>query len=269
VGNRSYSVTALLFATLAAAALVIGSASFLLGTVVGPPQEPVVGTPELAASSAAPGLVSSPTSALDRASNGDREAMRALLAKPAAERAPDETIALALGQAVEKRQKLTDLAAELKRTPTLFDDPAVRKKLLDHADDRATGVEALRVIASLGNARAADMLYEVWTGTANRTEVTELAESLIYSRAIRPQASPALAVALDLRRAERCEQHLEIIPRARDVGDRRSLHLLARLLRRHGCGPRKTGDCYRCLREGDELKEALKAVRSRPEPKLR
>jgi hypothetical protein len=82
------------------------------------------------------------------------------------------------------------------------------------------------------------------------------------------KASPALKVALDLRRAESCEETQKILPRAIEQGDRRSLHLLERRLRKYGCGATKKEDCYKCLRDGDELKDAIKAVRTRQRPRL-
>jgi len=85
---------------------------------------------------------------------------------------------------------------------------------------------------------------------------------------VRPKASPALAVALDLREAETCEANAKILERSIDVGDKRAFAPMSRLLRHNGCGPTKRDDCYACLREGDLLKRALTAVKLRREPDL-
>jgi hypothetical protein len=131
-----------------------------------------------------------------------------------------------------------------------------------------TGRVALGAMARLPGQLSADLLYEMWTGTAEKSESTELARALLLGHDVRPKASAALAVALDLRGAESCADHLKLIPRAIELGDKRSLAPLARLLRRTGCGPAKRDDCFACLREGDALRDALAAVKKRREPEL-
>jgi hypothetical protein len=66
---------------------------------------------------------------------------------------------------------------------------------------------------------------------------------------------------------ERCEDAKPLLARAVKEGDRRSLHLVIKLQRKYGCGPNKRQDCYACLRKGDELENAIKAVKARPEPR--
>jgi hypothetical protein len=90
----------------------------------------------------------------------------------------------------------------------------------------------------------------------------------LLGKDVRPKASPALAVALELREAETCEENLKLLAKATELGDKRSLAPIARLGRRTGCGPAKRDDCFACLREGDALKNALVAVKKRREPEL-
>jgi hypothetical protein len=100
-----------------------------------------------------------------------------------------------------------------------------------------------------------------------RTDTTELARALLYSADMRPKASSALGVALDLRAAETCPQYQAILPKALTDGDRRALHLLAKLNAKRGCGPKKTDDCFACLRDkSDELTATINAVKSRRPP---
>ena len=269
LGSRAVRLPLLVAAAVASVASIVGLIAFLLGTVVGPPAEAARPETPAAPSQDAPQASPKSNALMDRVAGGDRAAMQEIETKPAAERGPEETLALALGQSVRRKEQLAELAASFEKQPKLLEDAATRKKLLEYADNRSTGLEALQVIAALPGSLSADLLYEVWTGTTTRNEITELAETLLYSKTVRLKASKPLAVALDLRKAERCEQFQTIIPRAREDGDRRSLHLLARLMRRFGCGPKKTGDCYKCLRDSDELRDALKAVKTRPAPALR
>lgn len=265
LGRGALPVPALLAICAAAAALLFGIVTFLLGTVIGPPRAEVASVGTAAASTTAePSAVTTEASAAQ-----DEPTRTSAPAKPADPDSPEGILASARGRTERKHREVAELGQSLKQQPSGLDQAATRKRLLAFADDPATTVQALTIMAGLPGPIAADLLYEVWTGTPARNEATELAEALVYTERLRAAASPALAVALEMRRAESCEQHLALIPRAREHGDRRSMHLLARLMRRHGCGPRKTGDCYKCLRDNDELKDALKAVRSRPEPKLR
>jgi hypothetical protein len=90
---------------------------------------------------------------------------------------------------------------------------------------------------------------------------------LVFSKEVRAKASPELAVALDLRIAETCEQNKALLPRVIAKGDRRSLPMLAKLSRRFGCGPNKRQDCNACLRDDKSVDDAMVAVKKRREPK--
>jgi hypothetical protein len=210
--------------------------------------------------------------ALDLAAAGDAEAMKRIEDKPANARTVDETIALASGRAVQRRAALGDLAKDLRQDPALAENPDVTKRLREASQDQETARDALRIIASLPAPRSVDLLYDLWVGTRERTPTTMLAEELVYTKELREKASPALAVALDLREATTCEQVKPLLPRAIEHADRRSVRLLGRLTVRHGCGPNKAGDCYECLRSDDAgvdvIQDALKAARGRVEPKL-
>jgi len=174
-----------------------------------------------------------------------------------------------LADAHEERLRASGKALRVKAeaNPALGKDPALQRELLRLADDPRTSADALTGMAALDAPASADLLYEVWTRTPVRTDTTDLARALLYSTDVRPKASPALAVALDLRLAESCEQYKLALPKALRDGDRRSAHLLLKLSNKHGCGPKKSDDCYACLREqSDELKATINAVKSRRPP---
>jgi hypothetical protein len=122
-------------------------------------------------------------------------------------------------------------------------------------------------MAAIDGPSGADLLYEVWTGTSAKTEATELARALVYSNDVRPKASPALAIALELRQAETCEQFQTALPKALTDGDRRSLTPLMKLGNRRGCGPKKSQDCFACLRaSAEEITATINAAKSRRGP---
>lgn len=195
-------------------------------------------------------------------------AMKQLEAKPVKDRDVDETIALASGSAVQRKAALGALASDLRRNPNLAEDPDVMKRLREATKDRELARDALRLLASLPGPTPVDVIYDIWVGTKGRTPTTELAEALVFTKEVRAKASPALAVALDLREAETCEQVKPVVMRAIEHGDRRSLRLLGKLTLRYGCGPGKVKDCWECLRGEDTITDAINAARKRPEPKL-
>lgn len=169
--------------------------------------------------------------------------------------------------AASRQEKAEALASKLASSPDLAQDLAVQTELLALAADPLTSRRALTAMTKLNGSLGPDLLYEVWTGTPARNDTTELARALVYSKDVSSKASPALAVALELRSAETCEQHAAILPKASASADRRSVHLLTKLLARRGCGPKKTEDCFACLRaEQPQLTVAIDAAKSRRAP---
>lgn len=233
---------------------------FLLGQAsVAPaaPEEPKP-TPETAPTVALP-----PKSTLELALTGDREALKRLDAKAPAERSAKEAVAIALGREVILREQLIQLGRRLRATPALLETRETQAELRRYIDDGRTAALALRLLAELDTPVAANLLYDLWTGTPGRTETTRLAEALVYSAEVRPRASAALGVALDLRVARGCEKTRALVQRAQAEGDRRSIRLLHSLRRKTGCGPDEQEDCYPCLRGDDLLKDAIAATLQR------
>jgi hypothetical protein len=197
------------------------------------------------------------------------EQLARLKARPPESLTARELAFLAETQAEEARAAGKALRWKIEANPALGKDPALQRELLRLADDPRASTDALTAMAALDAPTGADLLYEVWTHTPVRTEATDLARALVLSSDVRPKASPALAVALELRSAERCQQYKAILPKALKDGDRRSAHLLLKLSGKHGCGPKKRDDCYACLREQpDELTATINAVKSRRPPEF-
>jgi hypothetical protein len=205
---------------------------------------------------------------MDLAAAGDPAAMKQLESKPAKDRNVSETIALANGRAVQRKAELGELESDLRRNPNLAADPDVMKRLREATKDRELARDALRIMASLPGPTPVDVIYDVWIGTKGRTPTTQLAEALVFTKEVRAKASPALAVALDLRQSGTCEQVKPVVMRAIEHGDRRSLRLLGKLTLRYGCGKGKAKDCWECLRGEDTITDAINAARKRPAPKL-
>jgi hypothetical protein len=180
----------------------------------------------------------------------------------------DEVLTLAMADLERRRQSAKMFRETIAGDPSALRDKLVIADLRRLTADPQTALEGLATVAALPGSTSADLLYEIWTATPNRTDATELARALLYSRDVLRKASPALSVALELRLAETCQANLAILPLALQVGDRRSFPLLNKLKRKDGCGTHRRQDCFACLREGEELEAAITAVKGRRPPNL-
>jgi hypothetical protein len=179
----------------------------------------------------------------------------------------NELLSLAHDRVEREHETASALHRKVQENPALGRDKAVQAELLRLAGDSDTARQALATMVQLEAPYNAELLYEVWTGTPAKNETTELARLLLYSTDVRPKAAAALSIALQLRLAETCEQYRAALPLALKDGDRRSLHLLSKLTNKRGCGPKKTEDCFACLRtQPDELAATVNAVKSRRAP---
>jgi hypothetical protein len=240
------------------AAVVVSS--LVLSRPAAKPAERVVAASSAAAEAAAP---SAPLTSQKAPSASAVE----LASRPLSSLSSAELVLLAEERNKQRREAGRTLRQKLERNPALAQERPVQGELLRLVDDADTASDGLAAMASLAGPISADLLYEVWTGSSARTDATELARALVYSTDVRPKASAALSVALELRTAESCEQYRAVLPQALKAGDRRSLHLLTKLSNRRGCGPKKAEDCYACLREpADELAATINAVKSRRAP---
>ncbi len=220
------------------------------------------------ASAQATGAKSGSLTLVERAATGEPTALSTLEKKKAGELGTDEALAIARGKVAQDAVAAKKLRERLAADPGLAKDRKVIADLVRFAHGRETSGDALATMAALPGPLSADLVYEVWTGTAERSDATELARAILLGKDVRPKASPALSVALELREATTCEQSLALLTKAIETGDKRALVPINRLARKTGCGPNKRQDCYPCLRDGDIIKRAFNAVRVRREPEL-
>jgi hypothetical protein len=258
---RRYPVVWMALAPAAAAIAVIGIAALTAPTPKPRPVVAAVAAPVEAAPS--PAEAAAPTVAEKAAVPNVAD----LEGKPLDTLGAGELLRLAEARAARRREAGQALCSKLESTPTLISDKATQSELFKLIGDAETSRTGLATLAKVDSPVAADLLYEVWTGTTAKTEATELAHQIVLSKDVRSKASPALAVALDLRSAASCEDTKAVLPRALKDGDRRSLHLLTKLLAKRGCGAKKNEDCYACLRaDAGDLTTTINAVKGRRAP---
>jgi hypothetical protein len=201
-----------------------------------------------------------------RAAKGDKDAVAELQKMPREQRTAEQDLALASARRVAKEKQIDELGRKIKLVQKLGRDRATKKKIEGLADDREVGNDMLATLAKLPGPVGPDLLYTVWAHTHRTTDTTELAEQLLYSKDVRPKASEALQLALDLRNETDCAKMAKLLERAKDKGDRRSQVPIVHLNAKHGCGPKKLADCWSCLRKTTLVKDAFKEVSRRSPP---
>jgi len=204
--------------------------------------------------------------ALDQIRRGDPEAMSALESRPRHLRTAEENLALAEGRSVRKKIALSVVRGELVSHQTPEQRRIVMGRLGPFIADGEAAKTSVAILAQVPGPEGPDALYEIWTRTPQRTELTSLARDLVFSADVRPRASESLAATLELRRAETCGQIRDALPAVWAHGDRRALTTLARIARMYSCQRGRSEECHPCLRGTVSLHDAIEAVRVRPAP---
>jgi serine/threonine-protein kinase len=139
------------------------------------------------------------------------------------------------------------LADDLRAAALGKDDPEVALGLLE---------------TRLGSA-GADVLYDLAYGSKNPSAVAARAHLALQSPEVRGHASPAVLISLDLRSATTCEARRALLPRAREVGDARTLTVLSAYTPTSGCGFLRGHDCWPCLHRDGVLASAISTIAAR------
>ncbi|MCC6558288.1 MAG: hypothetical protein IT372_35545 [Polyangiaceae bacterium] len=182
---------------------------------------------------------------------GDRAVLKALLLAHA--RASERSVA-----AVAVARKLLELAPDEARDPDLH-------RLLLRAASGPPDVAgaAFDVMARRMGSAGPDLLYEILTAEKIGKLPQDRADKLLADPEVRKLASPALLAAYDLRRTSAKCSSKEVITRARDPGDARSIHYLRQLVGTTSCGPFGLRNCARCPGAAVDAAAAIKAIEKR------
>jgi len=206
-----------------------------------------------------------------RAATGDRAAIAKLQERPDAQRSALEWRALGRGLAAigHSAPSLQAYEKALALDPALTKDRALVADVHRAAMNQATASDAFRLATTALGSVGADLVYDVWNSTRSakdKAAIHRMAKELVEGNTLRSKASPALQVVLDLQKARNCAAYKPILPRAERVGDSRAVSKLKALKSRRGCGFLNLGDCFSCLRSGDDLQRATAAAEGRPAP---
>jgi hypothetical protein len=148
--------------------------------------------------------------------------------------------------------------------PTMTAEDAIQQIVLRAANGPPEVMELSFELMQEGMGPAGpDLLYVIATNAQMGKLPRDKAEKALATEKVRQLASAALVVAVDLRGTRSGCEKKTLFPRARDVGDARSLPHLTPLLATDGCGFLGTADCLKCLGGRQDLREAIAAIQGR------
>jgi len=235
----------------------------------------VVAWPRSASTSGAAGATTStPPSGLTDAQLADAKASGPAALEALAERFPrDPRVTRALLQAYHDGKRHTDAVktlarlAETEKKLLSEDLPlAVLKGALEGPSDAMEA--AFTLLESGFGAEGVEVLYGLWTA---KKDVSEKVRARAGKSLARPEvkelALKPTRVLIDLKvTPASCETRKAAVALALEAGDARAVPLLQGLTSKRGCGFAGLQDCWGCLRNGNQLNEAIKAAEKRPAP---
>jgi hypothetical protein len=148
-------------------------------------------------------------------------------------------------------------------------DPGLLTDLLDASEDAKAFRVVLNLAESVLGRHGVDLLWEIWERERYLPDRKEQAEKVSKKLVILSRrASPSLRTAIELTFTTSCEKLLPVVERAIADADKRSLPRLLELAKKTGCGAEERDDCFPCLRDGQQLEQAVSTARKTPAPSL-
>ena len=212
------------------------------------------------ASAVAPEASGFPAELLARAERGELDAHKRIELRAQSERSIADARALVLGHGELTRRDGVRLVDDLVRDAAMWKDRAALARLVEFGRDPGVAPEVLAALARTGHPTAADILEELRLDFPAGSRLGLYAADLLFSADVRRTWSEPLRISIELSRVAGCPTVLELLERAREKADDRSLGALDRLGLEVGCGPNRNEDCFPCLREPERAK-ALVDVR--------
>jgi serine/threonine protein kinase len=150
--------------------------------------------------------------------------------------------------------------------PALSSDDRLSLAVFAAARESSTWKRAFKLLEGPMAGRGAELLWDIASDKRAPLAARQRAGGWLRSANFKKQATPGLLLAAELRTARTCELARDLLVRAKEVGDERSLSQLEAWQARTGCGKKRQDDCMPCLRADVRLEEAIAAIRARPTP---
>ncbi len=145
--------------------------------------------------------------------------------------------------------------------PVVAAEPVVKQAVLAAVEGGPEAAEAaFAAMEGVLGAPGADLLFELANDKDGHLQGR--AWKSLAKPSVR-RASPAIEVIVDLKAATTCAAKKAVLPRAKEVADKRALTQLKALRSTSGCGFLRRGDCYVCLRGDSLLADAVREAENR------
>ena len=223
-----------------------------------------------ASASAAPPLSVTPAaigtateSELQSAQKSGMAALEALAAKyPRDARLALEVARAALG-AKDYVKAVGGVGRTLNLDPSLSDSKQIASILFQTAQVKAASDASFALLFGPMDKHGPDIAYDLAATEVVKAWVRARADQGLRSPDFARLATPQLSITVALRFTKTCPQRYALLPRAKELGDERTLGYLNLYRATTGCGRRKTDDCYACLRTDSRLTDAIEAIKQR------
>lgn len=215
-----------------------------------------------------------PKSLSEKASDGDKAALKELEGKARRERTGEEALAVFHGDLAQKRQALEELARKTDLVAAFGKSEDTQKAFMDAVKDPRQTAATLEVLAKMAGPMGPDYLYKVYRASPKSSLAEQLALDLLLSKDIYAKASDALKVVIEMDQAihaekKDCAGMIKLLVRAQADADTRAFRPISSLNNKRGCGETKLEDCWQCLRDGEgkgALADAIKLARKNKAP---
>lgn len=148
--------------------------------------------------------------------------------------------------------------------PGAAEDPSMQQAVATALGAPGSREAVVQVIESQMGTHGPDLLYDLANKSAQNRAKAVLYKQLVSRPAVRQHASPDTALAIELQLADGCEAKHELLERAEQQGGPRVLAYLRYLTKpQPGCGPLGMLDCWMCMRQDNDLGEAVSAIEAR------
>jgi len=146
--------------------------------------------------------------------------------------------------------------------PAMLQDSKLINTCIQAGKNKDSQDAVFAILLGPMGANGAEVVYDMVFTKRQSGILLERSINALRSPDFRKVASPTLLVATDLRFATTCEGKRQLLERAKEHGDQRTLAQLHALASTKGCGPNKRRDCWPCLRDG-KLDAAILAIHKR------
>ncbi len=161
------------------------------------------------------------------------------------------------------KEALEAARSALALDPQLNEHPKIAGALFRATQSPLVRAACFRLLRGAMGAAGVSIIYDLAHTEDVHARVRAEARLLLKKEEVQQAMPPSVRLLVNLEKAKTCEDLRPLVEQAALVGDKRALPFLEDLKATVGCGPRKQGDCYPCLRQTDALEKSIAQLAQR------